>query len=55
MKVKEELGKMGAMKSKYDEAIFYWKEDAIMQGIIACHVDDFIFSGTALFMGNVVK
>ena len=46
---------MGAIKSKYDEAIFYWKKDAVLQGIIACHVDDSIFSRTALFMDNVVK
>ena len=30
LKVKEELGKMGVMKSKYDEAIFHWKKDAIL-------------------------
>ena len=27
----------------------------VLHGIIACHVDDFIFSRTALFMDNVVK
>ena len=53
--VKEELGKMGAIKLKYNEAMFYWKKDAALQAIRACHVDDFIFSGTALFMDNVVK
>ena len=46
---------MSTVKSKYDKAIVYWKKDAVLQGIIACHVDDFIFSGTALFMDNVVK
>ena len=30
LKVKDELGKMGAIKSKYDEAIFYWKKDAVI-------------------------
>ena len=55
LKVKEELVKTSAMTSKYDDAIFYWKKDAVLQGIIACHVDDFIFSGTALFMDNVAK
>ena len=53
--MKEELVKMAVMKSKYDEAIFYWKKDAVLQGIIACHMDDVIFSGTALFMDNAVK
>ena len=53
--MKEELGKMSAIKSKYVEAIFYWRKDAVLQDIIACHVNDFIFSGTALFMDNVVK
>ena len=53
--MKEELGEMGAIKSKYDEAIFYWKKEAVLQGIVACHVDDFIVSGTALFMDNVVN
>ena len=55
LKVKEELGKMGAIKSKHDEAIFYWKKDAVLQDIIACHVDDFIFSRTALFMDSAVR
>ena len=55
LEMKEELGKMGAMKSKYDEVIFYWKEDAALQGIIACHVDDFIFSGNSTVHGHVVK
>ena len=31
------------------------KKDAVLQSIITCHVDHFIFSGTALFMGNAVK
>ena len=39
LKVKKELGKMGAIESKYDEAIIYLKKDAVLQGIIACHVD----------------
>ena len=30
LKVKEELGKMGVMKSKYDKAIFHWKKDAVL-------------------------
>ena len=43
------------MKSKCSEAVFYWKKDAVLQGIMACLVDDFMFIGTALFMDDVVR
>ena len=47
--------KTGAMKSEYDETVFYRKRNAVLQGITACRVAHFIFSGTALFMDDVVK
>ena len=39
---------------KYDEAIFYWRSQDILQGIISCHVDDFCWGGTELFKKKVI-
>jgi hypothetical protein len=40
-RVKIELEAIGMVKSKYDEALFYWNNGDACQGIIAIHVDDF--------------
>ena len=49
LRVKEELFKVGTETCKYDKAIFYWRSQNILQGIISCHVDDFCWGGTELF------
>ena len=54
LRVKEELFKVGTEMCKYDEAIFYWRSQNILQGIISCHVDDFCWSGTELFKKKVI-
>ena len=48
-RVKDEMIKIGFTRSKYDEALFYCKEGGQLQGIIAIHVDDFLFGGTKKF------
>ena len=54
LRVKEELFKVGTEMCKYDEAIFYWRSQNILQEIISCHVDDFCWGGTELFKKKVI-
>ena len=41
--------------SAYDEALFYWRCDGKCQGLIAVHVDDFFWSGSAKFENNEIN
>ena len=54
LKVKNELSSLGAKKSIYDNALFYWQHENVMQGFMCCHVDDFFCSGIELFHSNVI-
>ena len=54
--LRQELIKLGATVSKYDQAIFSWySSDHKLQGIIASHVDDFCFAGSETFENQVIK
>ena len=55
LRVKEELTKLGVISSKYDEAIFYWKTSKGLEGLLCCHVDDFLWGGTKRFKEEVVE
>ena len=46
---------MKAQRSIYDNAVFYWIIEDQLQGICACHVDDFILSGADLFMESLIS
>ena len=39
--VKKELLATGCVKSRCDDAIFYWHKENTLQGILSAHVDDF--------------
>ena len=52
---KKELLKVGTEMGKYDEAIFCWRSQNILQGIISCHADDFCWGGTELKVIDVIK
>ena len=54
LRAKEELFKVGREMCKYVEAIFYWRSQNILQGIISCHVDDFCWGGNELFKKKVI-
>ena len=41
--MKEELLKTGAEMSKFDEALFTWRSEGKLHGLIGCHVDDFTY------------
>ena len=47
MTVKEELLNTGAEMSKFDEALFIWRNEGKLHGLIGCHIDDFIYGGSA--------
>lgn len=38
-----------------DPAVFYWLDDSCnVMGVIACHVDDFIWGGSEMFSMTVI-
>ena len=39
------LLKLGFTKSRFDEALFFWKKNSITEGILGTHVDDCTFGG----------
>ena len=55
LKVSDGLVELGMEKSIYDEAVFYWRNNGSLEGIICCHVDDFYCSGTDNFEKHVLK
>ena len=55
LKGKEVLEKAGARKSKFDDAIFYWYCNDKLEGILSCHVDDFVWGGTNNFIKKVIN
>ena len=52
--VTDELTSQGAKCSIYDNALFYWRNCGKLEGIVCCHVDDFLFSGSQLFHDKVI-
>ena len=49
------LKKSGAIKSKFDDSLFYWHKDDKLQGLICCHVDNFFWGGTKNFEESVIS
>ena len=46
----------GAQISKVDPAVFYWPgRDGEVIGVLACHVDDFIWGGTEYFENEIIQ
>ena len=54
LSVKKVLKKSGAIKSTFDDSLFYWHKDDKLQGLICCHVDDFFWGCTKNFEENVI-
>ena len=55
VRVRDEFEKFKVKTSIYDHASFFWHENLILQGIIASHVDDFIFGGSKMFLSKVIN
>ena len=41
-------------KCRYDDIIFFWHNNQLLQSILSSHVDDFIWSGTERFQKNSI-
>ena len=54
-RVKDEFIKVGLTMSKFDEALFYKEKDGLCIGIIAVHVDDFIYGGLSEFEKVIIE
>ena len=54
--VKNTLVNLG-MKTNYlwGRSLFYWKKEGILQGLLAVHVDDFIYAGGESFGTQIMK
>lgn len=58
LRVVQELKSLGARQCRFDQAIFVWTapdEPNILAGIVAVHVDDFLYGGTPLFHTMVIS
>ena len=55
LSVKGILLKACAVKSKFDDSVFYWEKDEKLDGLIPCHVDDFLGGGTKSFEISVIN
>ena len=54
-KVKATMLKTAATMSQVDPAVFYWLDkQGSVNGILACHVDDFIWGGSHMFATTVI-
>ena len=53
-KLSDELTKVGATKSSFDSALFFWRKSSKLEGIICCHVDDCFFVGSDLFHQTII-
>ena len=54
LRVLDELKSLGGYRSKVDQAMFVWKENNSLIGIMIIHVDDFLCGGTEQFHRNVL-
>ena len=55
LRVVQELLSCGLEKLKLDNSVFLWHHNGQLQGVVAVHVDDFLYAGTKLFQINVIK
>ena len=49
LSVKGVLLKVGAVKSKFNNSVFYWQKDGILEGLISYNADDFFWGRTKSF------
>lgn len=54
-KVKEIMLSTGGKMSQVDPAVFYWQDEQFkVTGVLACHVDDFLWAGSQNFLTVVI-
>ena len=49
-KLKTELINVGTSQSIYNNALFFWRRDNKLKGLLCCHVNDSFFVGSVCFM-----
>ena len=54
-KVKSELLSAGVEISRYDEAFFFYRVSGVLHGVMAVHVDDFVYVGSKRFICDVIQ
>ena len=43
------------LKNKFDDALFYWLSNGKLEGVISCHVDDFVWGGSINLKEQVIN
>ena len=51
----DELAKEGITRLLHDKAMFIWKHEGKVQGIIHAHVDDLLYAGSVSFLEQMRK
>ena len=54
MRVKGELRTLSVKMCSFDNSLFMWHRNGVLEGLICIHVDDFLSAGTAIFHEGVV-
>ena len=55
MRVKHELVQLGVKLSSYDSALFTWKYEGQVEGVVCVYVDDLLWAGTCKFENMVIQ
>ena len=51
--LKKKLEEIGFLMCSFDKALFYWKNQNKLQGIVLIHVDDLLYGGSGMFLKTV--
>ena len=54
VELRDTLVKLNVVVSSYDESFMFWYDEGKLEGIIAVHVDDLMFSGSKKFEREVI-
>ena len=55
LRVCQELLSLGLSQNRFDKAVFHWYYNGKLAGVIASHVDDFIYGGTPQFHVEIIS
>ena len=55
LRIKEVLETSGMLKSKFFNAIFYWLSNKKPEGVLCCHVHNFVWGGSINFEKQCIK
>ena len=54
-RVKSTMINLGGEMSSVDSALFIWHKDGVLEGLIAVHVDDFLWAGSNRFYQSIIQ